>query len=303
MNNIGKKTILCFLCLSIFLFGIGIGLFLERLSIQAQRQFIENTIYLSDTQEKIDQWFQNVEKDLIDLEVSQIISDEEQTELFVDFKKFVPIAVVDKIGIFYNRDADGYLLCEVGLHKPIAEFAVTAKYNVQEYRRHDSRVLEGSIIPHATINFYYINEGSYVKGGFFVNNRDSTLNRIYIDSNGDDLFDTMHVNDNGNRVIYKMAGMTWIKKDENILNDLRLQEGVDETQLKNERGHWWVCKSLCGLGGSPPVDIVIVPLGESAIGKSRTPTDVMFHKKIAHSNIRIPHKFLHTRCGSGSVRL
>ena len=219
MNNIGKKTILCSLCLSIFLFGIGVGVFFESLSTRAQRQFIENNIYLYDTQEKIDQWFQKVKKSLIDLEVSPNFSDEEQTRLFEDLKKFVPIAMVGKIGIFYNRDADGYLLCEGGIHKPIAEFAVTAKNDAQEYRRLDSRVLEGSIIPHATIYFIYDNEGSYVKGGFFVNNRDSTLNRIYVDTNGDGLFDTMYVNDNGNRVIYEMEGMTWTKRESGISSE------------------------------------------------------------------------------------
>ena len=61
----------------------------------------------------------------------------------------------------------------------------------------------------------------------------------------------------------------------------------------------WVCKSLCGLGRSPPVDSVIVSLLETAIGKPRTLAGVMFHTKIAHFNIWTPHKLLHTRYAPG----
>ena len=215
MKITGRKTILCILCLFIFLCGIGIGTLLEHPATRAQRLFVKNSIYIYDTQEKIDQWFRSVEKNFDDPSLSW--SQKEYEDELKKFKKNIPVAVVGKIGIFHNNDTGEYHLVEHGFHKPIARLGIF--HNGLEFRQVDSKVLENSIVPHATISFGYDKDGSYTRGTYIVQNKDTTIDRIYVDSKGTGQFDQMVVVENGKPVKYEMVGMTWTKKDKEISGD------------------------------------------------------------------------------------
>ena len=211
----GKKIILCILCLFMFLCGIGIGAFLEHPSTRAQRLFVENNIYLYDTQEKIDQWFRDFEGNFVDASIDMNLSKEEQKELLEKFKNDIPIAIVGKIVILHNNGTGGYQLFENGCGNPIAELGVYRPG--REFRRVDSRVLGDTMMPHAIIFFNYDEEGAYVRGSYMVMNKDSTINRIYIDSDGTGQFDQMIVSDDNDAPIrYRMKGMTWTKEDKEV---------------------------------------------------------------------------------------
>ena len=220
MQITGKRIILFFLCLFLFFCGIGIGMFLEHPSTLAQRQFIKNNIYLYDSQEKLDQWFRDFEKDFVDSAIDMNLSKEKQNELLEKFRKDIPIAVVGKIGIFHNKNTGGYQLVECGPHNPIAELGVFPEG--REFRQFSGRVLEGAIMPHAVVYFTYGKDEPFVKSTYMVGNKDGSINRIYVDADGTGQFDIMIVNEDGNPVRYKMEGMTWVKSDKETSDDEEL---------------------------------------------------------------------------------
>ena len=217
MKIMGKNSVfVCILCLIMLLCGIGIGSFWEYSSTLQQRRFIENNIYVYDSQEKIDKWFQHFENDMKIVAADMNLSKEEYEELFVKFKTSIPIAAVGKIGIFYNRVTDEYQLVEHGLHKPIAALGVYLPG--QKFRQFDGAVLEGSFLPHATIHFLYNEDGSLMRGSYMTQNQNGHINRIYYDTDGTGQFDQMVINEDGKPQKYKMVEMTWTKTNPNAEN-------------------------------------------------------------------------------------
>ena len=134
-----------------------------------------------------------------------------------------------RFAIFRNNDTGGYLITERRFDQTVAEFEIN--HVGLETRRLDSRVLDDSILPHATTFFTYSEDGSYVRGLYSVQNNDGTINRIYVDSEGAGQFDTMIVNENGNRATYKMAGMSWTKTETNETLEAHLMENSDIKQI------------------------------------------------------------------------
>lgn len=193
------------------LFGIGIGMFVEYSLLLNQNRFIKHhNIYFYDSQKKIDQWFREAEQ--MDTVYLDSLSAEEKKDSLIEFRKNIPLVVIDQFAIFQNSSTGGYQITERNPNRPIAEFSI--ENSGQVTRRLDSRVLEDSMLPHATAFFTYAKDGSFVKGLYSTANQDGTTNRIYIDTKGLGLFDTMIINERGKRVVHEMNGMTWEVKPE-----------------------------------------------------------------------------------------
>jgi len=205
-----KKVVLYILCLFAIICSINIGRFLERSAAQKQQQFSRtNSIYLYDSQKKIEQWLQDVENAYTDWNIDW--DKEERENLLAKIKECPPLAVVGPFGIFHDSSRNTYLVGKPNTDNPIAEICVDN--DGQETRILDSKVLKGWIVPHASCIFKYDENGAFVQGMYSTSFQDNKINRIYVDSNGTGQFDKMIISEDGVRTVYKMIGKTWTKEE------------------------------------------------------------------------------------------
>lgn len=215
-HSIIKKAILCILCLFVFLGGIGIGWRLGHLTSLQQQQFNSlHAIYLYDSQEKVEQWFRDVE------DTSSWImglSKKEKEEVLVELKENTPLAVIGPFGIFHNHDTNEYVIRErESFHTIVQSFIGNTRQGMMIVH---SKTLKDWEQPHAVITFTYDEGGAFVRGKYCTTLPDGMINRIYVDSNGNGQFEQMIVLENSVPVVYKMVNMTWTKVEGEKLDDV-----------------------------------------------------------------------------------
>jgi len=209
-RTITKSVILCVLCLFLFLGGITVGRRLQCSVLLKQEQFNRlNNIYLYDSQEKVEQWFRDMEDASRDWLGG--LSEDEREEVLAEFRANIPLAVIGQLCIFHDHIKNCYSICERTNPTNIFVKSYWDNTGIRELYFH-SKTSKGWVLPHTTCSFDYNEDGTYVCGTYITVFQDGSINRFYTDTKGNGQFDRMTIlSEDGSPVVYEMKNMTWTK--------------------------------------------------------------------------------------------
>ena len=165
-------------------------------------------VYVYDTQQKLDAYYKNVEKAILDSGLPG-----ELTSDAIDRRRRMrPLVVAGPIVVFFDDNDGSYEVCEEDFHKP---FVFYNRSNERFDLLHLTTKVENDWkLSRFSSVLSYSKNGIYEGGAFSIRREDGHLVRTYLDTKGIGAFDEMLVYENEITNRYRLNGLSWEKVDE-----------------------------------------------------------------------------------------